>query len=209
MKKAGRWVGAVLAVVLCLGLAACASDLDAAGYTKSVLDASYHQEYAEYAKFRDISEEEAKKEVQDEEEQMVEQQILQLGDVSEESKSAYLECVRKAGKLAKYEVKEAEKQEDGSFVVQIEATPSDIYQKMEGLAASMVEELTEEEQQKIVEDADALAEFTIKCLEKAMEENTYGEPEVIEIKVTQDKNEVYGIEDMDMQKIDDALFPEN
>ncbi len=208
MKKAGKWLSVFMAGMMCLGLTACAEDLDAAGYTKSVLDASYHGEYADYAEFRNISEEEAKKEVQEEEDKIVEQQLAQFGNISDETREAYLDCLRSAQKLAKYEVKEAEKQEDGSFIVQVEVTPSDIYQTLEGQAEALMGELTTEEQQKISTDENAFAEFMIKCINKAVEENTYGDASTIEVTVAQDKNDVYGIDDAQMQKIEDALFPQ-
>ena len=68
MKNMKRWLAAALAVMLCLSLAACkGKDFDAKGYVKSVLDAHYHGEYKDYAKYLDISEEEAKAESKEEE----------------------------------------------------------------------------------------------------------------------------------------------
>ena len=47
MQTKKRLLAAALAAIACLGLAACGKDFDAAGYTKSVLDANYHGEYAD------------------------------------------------------------------------------------------------------------------------------------------------------------------
>ena len=42
MKRMKRVLALGMAVLMCMGLTACGKDFDAAGYTKSVLDANYH-----------------------------------------------------------------------------------------------------------------------------------------------------------------------
>ena len=63
MKRMKRVLALGMAVLMCMGLTACGKDFDAAGYTKSVLDANYHAQYDKYAEYRGISESDAKKEV--------------------------------------------------------------------------------------------------------------------------------------------------
>ena len=41
MKRMKRVLALGMAVLMCMGLTACGKDFDAAGYTKSVLDANY------------------------------------------------------------------------------------------------------------------------------------------------------------------------
>lgn len=62
MKRMKRVLALGMAVLMCMGLTACGKDFDAAGYTKSVLDANYHAQYDKYAEYRGISESDAKKE---------------------------------------------------------------------------------------------------------------------------------------------------
>ena len=45
MKRMKRVLALGMAVLMCMGLTACGKDFDAAGYTKSVLDANYHAQY--------------------------------------------------------------------------------------------------------------------------------------------------------------------
>ena len=56
MKRMKRVLALGMAVLMCMGLTACGKDFDAAGYTKSVLDANYHAQYDKYAEYRGISE---------------------------------------------------------------------------------------------------------------------------------------------------------
>lgn len=209
MKKAGRWLAFLMAAVVCLGLTACEKELDAAGYTKSVLDASYKGEYAKYAGFRDISEEEAKKEVQDIMEEQGNAQLDTFGDIDEAIRTDYLECLSSVDKLAKYEVKESEKQEDGSYIVQVEVTPAQVYLTLTDTATALLEELPDEERLSVTEDENAFAQFMIQCLNKAAEENTYGETSTIEVVVAQGEDKAYGIDTAQMEKIDAALFPQD
>ena len=48
MKRMKRVLALGMAVLMCMGLTACGKDFDAAGYTKSVLDANYHAQYDKY-----------------------------------------------------------------------------------------------------------------------------------------------------------------
>lgn len=206
MKKMSRWLAAALAVVMCLGLAACGKDFDAAGYTKSVLDANYHGEYKEYAKFRDISEKEAEKEVEDNRVDLVESELAEIGEVSDEIKSTYLEKTKEIEKLAKYEVKEAKKQDDDSFIVTVEVTPSEVYMILETQAEEVAQEMFDAGDDPSA-DVDTFVELLFESIDRAIENNTYGEATTIEVKVTPDKDGAYGLADSEMEKLEEALFP--
>ena len=56
-----------ISITLCIILSACSkqSDFDAKSYVQSSLDAYYHGEYADYANFLEISEKDAKKEIEE------------------------------------------------------------------------------------------------------------------------------------------------
>ena len=90
MKNMKRWMAAALAVMLCLSLAACkGKDFDAKGYVKSVLDAHYHGEYKDYAKYLDISEEEAKADLDKDVDQQIDQEVGAIIDLGDEGKARY------------------------------------------------------------------------------------------------------------------------
>mgnify|MGYP000570935408 CR=1 FL=1 len=90
--------------------------LDAKGYVKSVLDAHYHGEYKDYAKYLDISEEEAKADLDKDVDQQIDQEVAAIIDLGDEGKARYKEMLEKVEKLAKYEVKDAKKQDNGNYV---------------------------------------------------------------------------------------------
>lgn len=208
MRKISRWLAAVLAVLMCLGLTACKQDFDAAGYTKAVLDANYQEEYADYAKFRDLSEEEAKKEIEDNRARLAGNELAGIGEVSDETKSAYIESLKTIEKLARYEVKKAKKQKDGSFIVEIGIKSSDIYLTLGQSSVEIQAGMPEEEKNNMSQDADAFARFMMQCIQKSVEGNTYGEETSVEVKITQDGEGAYGLESGAMNVLDNALFPQ-
>ena len=205
MKKGKRLLAVALAVVLCMGMTACGSkDFDAAGYTKSVLDANYHGEYKEYAEFRQLSEDEAKAEIEDTVAEQIETEFAGM-DISEEGLEACKQAFDDMGQLAKYEVKGAEKQDDGSFVVTVEVEPCSVYSTYEQHITDVTTEKMEEGLDPMA--GDVLPMIIAEAIQRAIEENTYGEAQTIEIKVTQDSDEAYGIEDSEMNKLESAMFP--
>lgn len=208
MKRMSRWLAAALAIVMCLSLAACGKDFDAAGYVKSVLDANYQEEYAEYAKFRNLSEEEAEKEIEDNRIALADSDLAGIGEVSDEMRATYVDSIKTIEKLAKYEVKEAEKQEDDSYIVKVEVTPSDVYQTLEQHSADITQEMIDAGSNPL-QDASTFLDLLVEAVQRSVDGNTYGEATTLEIKVTADKNGAYGVEDAQMQELEEALFPQS
>ena len=95
MKRMKRVLALGMAVLMCMGLTACGKDFDAAGYTKSVLDANYHAQYDKYAEYRGISESDAKKEVTEGMRTQIESAFSGM-DVSDEMMDKYIEVAEKA-----------------------------------------------------------------------------------------------------------------
>ena len=110
MKRMKRVLALGMAVLMCMGLTACGKDFDAAGYTKSVLDANYHAQYDKYAEYRGISESDAKKEVTEGMRTQIESAFSGM-DVSDEMMDKYIEVADKAYDLADFTVKDAKKQD--------------------------------------------------------------------------------------------------
>lgn len=203
MKKMKRWFAAGLAVVMCLGLSACGKDFDAAGYTKSVLDANYHAEYAEYAEFRDISEEDAEAEVVNAMDEQITSAFVGM-NVTDEDKAKYIEAADKVYALAKYEVGEAEKQDDGSFVVKVTVEAADAFQLSSGYIEEIAVEYANEGQDP--SDTSVLVAILVESLERGIENNSYSEPTTVEVKVTQSGDNAYGIDQSEMDALEAALF---
>lgn len=204
MQTKKRLLAAGLAVMVCLGLAACGKDFDAAGYTKSVLDANYHGEYADYAKFRNLSEDEAKAEIEDAMDDQVEAAFLGQG-VSDEAKAKYKAAVIDVMKLSKYEVKEAKKGDDGNYTVTVEVEPVNAFSG----ANSAFEEITATYMAdgKDLTNPDVIIDALCEALNQAVAENAYGEKVTMELHVTQDADKVFGIEESEVSELENTMFP--
>ena len=207
MKNMKRWLAAARAVMLCLSLAACkGKDFDAKGYVKSVLDAHYHGEYKDYAKYLDISEEEAKADLDKDVDQQIDQEVAAIIDLGDEGKARYKEMLEKVEKLAKYEVKDAKKQDNGNYVVTVEVEPSNIYQTLEQNSTSVTEEKVN--QGLMPSDPAVFTDILVESIQKSIDGNTYGDATTVEVNVTKDDNGAYGLEESEVQKLADALFPQ-
>lgn len=183
MKKYKRIISMVAAVVLCLGVTACSKEkyFDAKGYVQSAMDAIYHGEYAAYAKFLDISEEEAKKQEEEDFQEIMSQQFSEEDGMTEEGIAAYTEKMHQAYKLAKYEVLEAKKAEDGSYIVKVKAEPA---------------------------DPEVFSSVLMDSIQRSIDKNTYGEAVTVEVRVTKDDSGAYILDETEMNKLEDALFLE-
>lgn len=204
MKRAGRLMAAAVAVVMCMGLAACGKDFDATGYTKSVLDANYHGEYEDYAKFRDLSEKEAKAEIEDGMDAQVDSAFAGQS-ISDESKEKYKTAVIGIMKLSKYKVKEAKEQDDGSYIVPVEIEPVDAF----STANDVIEKITKKysKKGKDLSDQNVLVDILVDALNRGIKKNTYGEAVTVEVKVAQDGEKAYGIGEDEVSALESAMFP--
>lgn len=205
MKNMKKWLAVAAAAVMCLGLTACGGEFDAAGYTKAALDANYHAEYAQYAEYRDISEEEAIAEIEDAMAEQIELAFTGM-DVTEESKANYIAKAKEVYALAKYEVGEAQKQDDGSFIVPITIEPADAFTISEDYVEEIVYEYIDAG--KDTSDYNVVVEILIESLQRGIENNTYGAATTIEVTVAEEEANVYGISQSQMEALEAAMFPQ-
>lgn len=206
MEKISKYLAAALACIICLGLSACGKDFDAAGYTKSVLDARYHGVYEEYAEFRHISSEQAEEEIKDSRFDTARKQIEQVGDADDEAVASYIESLKEIEKLAKYEVKKAKKQEDGSYVITLSIAPVNAYEMLEKRSEEVAQEMVDEGKDPM-KDGNSFVELLVESIHRSVSDTSYTEAETIEIKVTKNSDHEYAIETGGMEKLDEALFP--
>ena len=133
MIKVSKIIRVSLVVILCISITSCSREktFDAAGYVKSTLDAVYHKEYAEYAKIQGISEKEARKIFEQDFEERINVEFDGVDNISQEEIQKYVALKSKIDKLAKFDVLESEKTEDGDYTVKRQIEPSNIYQTLE------------------------------------------------------------------------------
>ena len=204
MKRMKRVLALGMAVLMCRGLTACGKDFDAAGYTKSVLDANYHAQYDKYAEYRGISESDAKKEVTEGMRTQIESAFSGM-DVSDEMMDKYIEVADKAYDLADFTVKDAKKQDDDSYVVTVVIKPSDVFRNSSNYVNDIATEYAD--QGKDPTQTDVLMDILVESLNRAMEANSYGDETTLEVHVTADKDGAYGIEESEMETLEATMFP--
>lgn len=204
MKKMKRALALGMAVLMCMGLTACGKDFDAAGYTKAALDANYHAQYDKYADYRGISKSDAEKEVTDGMKEQIASAFDGM-DVTDAMMDKYIEVADKAYDLADFTVKEAKKQDDDSYVVTVAIKPSDVFSN----SSNYVNDIATEYANQGLDPTqpDVLMDVLVESLNRAIKANTYGDETTLEVHVTQDKDGAYGIEDSQMQTLEETMFP--
>lgn len=112
-----------IGIIVCILLSACSRqpDFDAKSYVQSSLDAHYHGEYKDYANLLEISEKDAKKEIEEDFNESIQQQFDDSDNITDKGIADYAEKLTEVKKLAKYKVQDV-KEEDGVYTVSVEAS---------------------------------------------------------------------------------------
>ena len=208
MKEEGKMkqksIRFLLVAILCILITSCSREktFDAAGYVKSTLDAVYHKEYA---KIQGISEKEARKIFEQDFEERINLEFDGVDKISQEEIQKYAALKSKIDKLAKFVVLESEKTEDGDYTVKIQIEPSNIYQTLEQSAT----DVSNEKITQGIEETEpgVFAAVLTESLQRSIDGNEYGEKTIIEVIVTKKNTNSYILEESQMAKIREALFP--
>ena len=122
-----KLVAALLAGVMVFSLAACGEkeeDFDAKGYVEGVLDATYHGDYKAHAEDVGESEEDIKKELEDNNIQVAKDALAQSGlTATDDEIEAYVAMIEDGYKKITWTVKDAVKDDNDNFTVDVEITP--------------------------------------------------------------------------------------
>lgn len=110
-------------------LSACSKqpDFDAKSYVQSSLDAYYHGEYKNYANLLEISEKDAKKEIEEDFNESIQQQFDDSDNITDKGIADYAKKLVEVKKLAKYKVQD----EDGVYTVSVQVEPSNVFQTLQ------------------------------------------------------------------------------
>ncbi len=126
-----RLLSVLFAIVMMFTVTACGEtevEFDAQKYVQAVLDAKYKHDYSEYANQIGLSEEEAKGQLVSEFEASLEEQLQATGmTYTEEQAASYIQMEADLREKVQYEVKEAVKDEEGNYTVEVAVTPVDGY----------------------------------------------------------------------------------
>lgn len=199
-------IAACLALIGLLG--GCGSKFDASGYVKALLDNSYKNDSAQFVSMKIGTADEAAKLYEDGLDSEVNAMVSSMGySVSDEQKQAIREVFAKILAGAKYTVGEAEKQDDGSYVVTV------TYEQME-----IFEPAIEDYMDKIVEmqagltgeeTNDELVAMAIDAFKDVLDDSlanvSYAAPETTTITVEL-VDKVYSPNQSDLYNLEASLF---
>ena len=207
MVKEKKMASIVIVSLLFVLLCACSKqpDFDAKSYVKSSLDAEYHREYADYANLMEISEKDAKKQIEEDFNESIRQQFASSDNITEEEITAYTEKMAEVKKLAKYKVQDEKKDEDGNYTVSVKVEPSDVFQTLQQSSAEVSKEKIAQGMKET--DPGVFASVLTESVQKSLEKNSYGKTVTVKVSVEKDNSGKYGLSDTEMSKLEAAMFP--
>ena len=196
-----------IGIIVCILLSACSKqpDFDAKSYVQSSLDAYYHGEYKDYANLLEISEKDAKKEIEEDFNESIQQQFDDSDNITDKGIADYAKKLVEVKKLAKYKVQDEKKDEDGVYTVSVQVEPSNVFQTLQ---QSSTEVSNEKIKQRLDEnDPEVFAAVLTESVQKSLEKNSYGKAVTVKVSVEKDNSGKYGLSDTEMSKLEAAMFP--
>ena len=206
MKRLQKYIVIFGTAMLCVGFSACSkqSDFDAQSYVKSSLDAEYHREYTDYANLMEISEKDAKKQVEEDLNESIRQQFTSSDNITEEEIVAYTEKMAEVKKLAKYKVQDV-KEEDGVYTVSVQVEPSNVFQTLQQSSAEVSKEKIAQGMKET--DPGVFASVLTESVQKSIDKNSYGDPVTVTVKVEKNHSGTYELSETERSKLETAMFP--
>lgn len=188
-------LAAVLAGVMLLSAACGAEDLDASGYVQGLLDAQLRGEYTAYAEDIGESEESVKEEIEAQNRQDIEDMVTVLGlTPTEEELQEFVDLIEDGFKKIEYTVKEAVKDDNGNYTVDVEVTPV-------GLLDSVNEILAQKLQGEAAVDESGYMTVFNEAVKESIEQAAVYEKETITLNITYTEdgnNRVYSANESDL-----------
>ena len=103
MKNLQKYLMILGTIMLSIGISACSKqpDFDAKSYVQSSLDAYYHGEYKDYANLLELSEKDAKKEIEEDFNESIQKQFDDSDNITDKGIADYTEKLTEVKKLYK------------------------------------------------------------------------------------------------------------
>ena len=209
MKKMKKLV-LMLVCVMAIGLlGGCGKSFDAAAYTKALLDNSYKNDSTAFVDMK-IGTAEKAAELYEQGLDKEMEAMLESEEISEEQAAAYREVIADILAGAKYTVGEAEKQDDGSFVVTVTYEQMNIFEPaMEAYLTKVTEMATEwysaEETPSEEEMYNEVIMALKDCLEETLATVTYDEPATATVRIEL-VDKVYTPNEADIANLETVFF---
>ena len=205
MKNVRTIVGIVMLIIISLTACSSPKDFNAKSYVQSSLDAEYHREYTDYANLMEISEEDVKKQVEEDFNESIRQQFASSDNITEEEIAAYTEKMAEVKKLAKYKVQDEKKDEDGNYTVSVKVEPSDVFQTLQQSSAEVSKEKIAQGMKET--DPGVFASVLTESVQKSIDKNSYGTPVTVTVKVEKNHSGTYELSETERSKLETAMFP--
>ena len=205
MKRYKRII--ILAVGNLLVLSACSRqlDFDAKSYVQSSLDAYYHGDYKDYANLLEISEKDAKKEIEEDFNESIQQQFDDSDNITDKGIADYAKKLVEVKKLAKYKAQDEKKDEDGNYTVSVKVEPSDVFQTLQQSSAEVSKEKIAQGMKET--DPGVFASVLTESVQKSIDKNSYGAPVTVTVKVEKNHSGTYDLSETERNKLETVMFP--
>lgn len=205
MKNVRTIVGIVMLIIISLTACSSPKDFNAKSYVQSSLDAEYHREYTDYANLMEISEEDVKKQVEEDFNESIRQQFASSDNITEEEIAAYTEKMAEVKKMAKYKVQDEKKDEDGNYTVSVKVEPSDVFQTLQQSSAEVSKEKIAQGMKET--DPGVFASVLTESVQKSIDKNSYGDPVTVTVKVEKNHSGTYDLSETERNKLETVMFP--
>lgn len=205
MKNVRTIVGIVMLIIISLTACSSPKDFNAKSYVQSSLDAEYHREYTDYANLMEISEEDVKKQVEEDFNESIRQQFASSDNITEEEIAAYTEKMAEVKKLAKYKVQDEKKDEDGNYTISVKVEPSDVFQTLQQSSAEVSKEKIAQGMKET--DPGVFASVLTESVQKSIDKNSYGDPVTVTVKVEKNHSGTYDLSETERNKLETVMFP--
>ena len=193
----------------------CGKKFDAKAYMQEYLNASYKQQFTEFCKLSEQTEDEAKKVYEENIDKVTEEMMNVEGqEFSDELVEKYQNLVQTMFSSAKYNVVSAEEDKDGNFVAKVEVEPllvlDDFEEKVTEASEEYLTDLTEkllagEEQPDEATIYEDIMTIVYDILNEKLSAPEYGEKETVEVQISK-KDNVYTPEMEDLENLDKVVF---
>jgi len=196
-----------IGIIVSIMLSACSKqpDFDAKSYVQSSLDAYYHGDYKDYANLLEISEKDAKKEIEEDFNESIQQQFNDSDNITDKGIADYAEKLTEVKKLAKYKVQDEKKDEDGNYTVSVKVEPSDVFQTLQQSSAEVSKEKIAQGMKET--DPGVFASVLTESVQKSIDKNSYGAPVTVTVKVEKNHSGTYELSETERNKLETAMFP--
>ena len=206
MKNLQKYLMILGTIMLSIEISACSKqpDFDAKSYVQSSLDAYYHGEYKDYANLLEISEKDAKKEIEEDFNESIQQQFNDSDNITDKGIADYAEKLTEVKKLAKYKVQDV-KEEDGVYTVSVQVEPSNVFQTLQQSSAEVSKEKIAQGMKET--DPGVFASVLTESVQKSIDKNSYGAPVTVTVKVEKNHSGTYELSETERSKLETAMFP--